>query len=90
MSPEYTVALLGVAAIFALVLLNAYFVATEFSLVAVRRSQVKLWERERAAAPRRRRAPSAASTTRSPPPSSASRSRASASASSASPRSRAC
>ncbi len=47
MSPEYTVALLGVAAIFALVLVNAYFVATEFSLVAVRRSQVTLWERER-------------------------------------------
>jgi CBS domain containing-hemolysin-like protein len=47
MSPGYTVALLGVAAILVLVLLNAYFVATEFSLVAVRRSQVKLWERER-------------------------------------------
>ena len=47
MSPAYTVAALGVAAILVLVLLNAYFVATEFSLVAVRRSQVKLWERER-------------------------------------------
>ena len=47
MSPAYTVAALGVAAILLLVLANAYFVATEFSLVAVRRSQVKLWERER-------------------------------------------
>jgi len=46
MSPAYTVSLIGVAAILVLVLLNAYFVATEFSLVAVRRSQVKLWERE--------------------------------------------
>jgi CBS domain containing-hemolysin-like protein len=34
---------LGLAAIPALVLANAYFVATEFALVAVRRSQVKLW-----------------------------------------------
>jgi len=47
MSPEYTAALLGVSAILALVLMNAYFVATEFSLVAVRRSQVKLWEAEK-------------------------------------------
>jgi CBS domain containing-hemolysin-like protein len=47
MAPAYTVAALGVAAIVALVLVNAYFVATEFSLVAVRRSEVKLWERER-------------------------------------------
>jgi CBS domain containing-hemolysin-like protein len=46
MSPAYTVAALGVAAILGLVLVNAYFVATEFSLVAVRRSQVKLWEQE--------------------------------------------
>jgi CBS domain containing-hemolysin-like protein len=46
MSPAYTVSLIGVAAILVLVLANAYFVATEFSLVAVRRSQVKLWERE--------------------------------------------
>jgi CBS domain containing-hemolysin-like protein len=46
MSPAYTVAALGVAAILALVLANAYFVATEFSLVAVRRSQVTLWQRE--------------------------------------------
>ena len=47
MSPGYTVALLGVVAILVLVLLNAFFVATEFSLVAVRRSQIKIWERER-------------------------------------------
>jgi CBS domain containing-hemolysin-like protein len=34
---------LGLVAVLVLVLANAYFVATEFSLVAVRRSQVKLW-----------------------------------------------
>ena len=34
---------LGLLAVPALVLVNAYFVATEFALVAVRRSQVKLW-----------------------------------------------
>jgi CBS domain containing-hemolysin-like protein len=34
---------LGLLAVPALVLANAYFVATEFALVAVRRSQVKLW-----------------------------------------------
>ena len=38
---------LGLVAIFALILLNAYFVATEFSLVAVRRSQVTIWVAER-------------------------------------------
>ena len=37
---------LGLSSIFALVAANAYFVATEFSLVAVRRSQVRLWEKE--------------------------------------------
>jgi CBS domain containing-hemolysin-like protein len=37
---------LGLAAIFALILLNAYFVATEFALVAVRRSQVQIWVSE--------------------------------------------
>jgi CBS domain containing-hemolysin-like protein len=35
--------LFGLAAVPALVLVNAYFVASEFALVAVRRSQVKLW-----------------------------------------------
>jgi CBS domain containing-hemolysin-like protein len=34
---------LGLGAVVALVLVNAYFVATEFALVAVRRSQVKVW-----------------------------------------------
>ena len=34
---------LGLVAIFTLILLNAYFVATEFALVAVRRSQVQIW-----------------------------------------------
>ena len=39
-------ALLGIAAIGALILANAYFVASEFALVAVRRSQVQLWVAE--------------------------------------------
>src|SRR5262245_65665022 len=34
---------LGLLAVLGLVLANAYFVATEFALVAVRRSEVKLW-----------------------------------------------
>ena len=38
--------LLGVVAILVLVVVNAYFVATEFALVAVRRSQLKLWVAE--------------------------------------------
>jgi len=37
------VSLLGILTIAALILLNAYFVATEFALVAVRRTQVELW-----------------------------------------------
>ncbi len=37
------IGLLGIAA---LILLNAYFVATEFALVAVRRSQVQIWQAE--------------------------------------------
>jgi putative hemolysin len=37
---------LGLFAIAALVAANAYFVATEFSLVAVRKSQVRLWQAE--------------------------------------------
>jgi CBS domain containing-hemolysin-like protein len=37
---------LGLVAIFALVFLNAFFVATEFALVAVRRSQVQIWVSE--------------------------------------------
>ena len=35
--------LLGLSSIALLILANAYFVATEFALVAVRKSQVKLW-----------------------------------------------
>jgi CBS domain containing-hemolysin-like protein len=35
--------LLGLVGVAVLVLTNAYFVATEFALVAVRRSQLKLW-----------------------------------------------
>jgi CBS domain containing-hemolysin-like protein len=46
MTPSLLVAALGVVAVLALILANAYCVATEFSLVAVRRSQTKLWERE--------------------------------------------
>jgi CBS domain containing-hemolysin-like protein len=38
-----SLSLLGLCSIAALVLLNAYFVATEFALVAVRRTQVELW-----------------------------------------------
>lgn len=37
---------LGLLSIFALVAANAYFVASEFSLVAVRKSQVRLWQAE--------------------------------------------
>jgi putative hemolysin len=44
--PGVGLSLLGLLAIAALVLANAYFVATEFALVAVRRSQLKLWVRE--------------------------------------------
>lgn len=42
-SPTPGSALLGLLAVVALVLANAYFVATEFALVAVRRTQVQLW-----------------------------------------------
>ncbi|MBW2267215.1 MAG: HlyC/CorC family transporter [Deltaproteobacteria bacterium] len=45
-SPELGVALLGLLAVFALLLTNAYFVATEFALVAVRRTQMQLWVEE--------------------------------------------
>jgi CBS domain containing-hemolysin-like protein len=44
--PGVSLSLLGLLAVFALVLANAYFVATEFALVAVRRSQLKIWVRE--------------------------------------------
>ncbi len=42
-SPELGISLLGLAAVVAFILANAYFVATEFSLVAVRRTQIELW-----------------------------------------------
>lgn len=45
-SPELGVSILGLLAVFALLLTNAYFVATEFALVAVRRTQVQLWVEE--------------------------------------------
>jgi CBS domain containing-hemolysin-like protein len=40
---DLSISLLGLLSVFALILLNAYFVATEFALVAVRRTQVELW-----------------------------------------------
>jgi CBS domain containing-hemolysin-like protein len=45
-SPDLGLSLLGLLAVAALILANAYFVATEFALVAVRRSQLKLWVAE--------------------------------------------
>ena len=46
-SPALGVSALGLLAVFVLLLTNAYFVATEFALVAVRRTQVQLWVAER-------------------------------------------
>src|SRR5262245_42611565 len=45
-SPSLGYTFLGLLGIAALILANAYFVATEFALVAVRRSQIKLWVAE--------------------------------------------
>jgi CBS domain containing-hemolysin-like protein len=42
-SPTLGISLVGLLVIVALLLTNAYFVATEFALVAVRRTQVQLW-----------------------------------------------
>ena len=42
-SPASGLSLLGLPIVFALIFTNAYFVATEFALVAVRRTQVQLW-----------------------------------------------
>jgi CBS domain containing-hemolysin-like protein len=42
-SPALATSLFGLLAIVLLLLANAYFVATEFALVAVRRTQVQLW-----------------------------------------------
>jgi CBS domain containing-hemolysin-like protein len=44
--PDLGTTLLGLLAVVVLILANAYFVATEFALVAVRRSQIKLWVAE--------------------------------------------
>jgi CBS domain containing-hemolysin-like protein len=46
MSAALGISLLGLLTIVALILLNAYFVATEFALVAVRKTQVELWVQE--------------------------------------------
>ena len=45
-SPSFGSSFLGLLGIVALVLTNAYFVATEFALVAVRRTQIDLWVKE--------------------------------------------
>lgn len=42
-SPDLGLPALGLIGVAALIFVNAYFVATEFSLVAVRRSQIDLW-----------------------------------------------
>ncbi len=46
-SPGFAFTLFGLLAVVALVLINAYFVATEFALVASRRSQIRIWAEER-------------------------------------------
>ena len=45
-SPGLGFSLLGLVAVAILILVNAYFVATEFALVAVRRTQIDLWVSE--------------------------------------------
>jgi len=45
-SPALGLSFLGILAVLVLVLMNAYFVATEFALVAVRHTQIQLWARE--------------------------------------------
>jgi len=42
-TPGFELTALGLLSVLALVLINAYFVATEFALVAVRRSELSLW-----------------------------------------------
>jgi CBS domain containing-hemolysin-like protein len=46
MDPDLPWTALGLVAIFALILSNAYFVAAEFALVAVRRSEIRIWQGE--------------------------------------------
>ena len=45
-SPGLGFSLLGLVAVAVLILVNAYFVATEFALVAVRRTQIDMWVSE--------------------------------------------
>ncbi len=45
-SPSLGLTVFGLLGIVVLVAINAYFVATEFALVAVRRTQIKLWVAE--------------------------------------------
>ena len=45
-SPALGLSLFGLIVVVALLLANAYFVATEFALVAVRRTQIELWVEE--------------------------------------------
>jgi CBS domain containing-hemolysin-like protein len=45
-SPAIGLSLFGLLVVVALILANAYFVATEFALVAVRRTQIQLWVQE--------------------------------------------
>ncbi|MGH0033215.1 MAG: hemolysin family protein [Myxococcota bacterium] len=45
-SPALGFSLIGLLSVVALILTNAYFVATEFALVAVRRTQIELWVNE--------------------------------------------
>lgn len=45
-SPALGLSAVGLLAVVVLLLTNAYFVATEFALVAVRRTQVELWRAE--------------------------------------------
>ncbi len=45
-SPDLGISFLGLVGVAGFILTNAYFVATEFALVAVRRTQVELWVQE--------------------------------------------
>ncbi len=45
-TPGFGLSLLGLLGVVALVATNAFFVATEFALVAVRRTQVEVWVAE--------------------------------------------
>jgi CBS domain containing-hemolysin-like protein len=45
-SPSFGFSVLGLVGVAALLITNAYFVAAEFALVAVRRTQVEIWVRE--------------------------------------------